>query len=243
MPINWLLYNCAHQESSIKSTDGCAWIRVLGSFCSKTLALEHARKLSAADPGIEIRVAPENEFSVMLRSKYNDSGNVLDMITRERETKKHQSLVELHSLIRKHAFEDTARNAEQRQMGELKYSPEERVKAHKEEFGELQLVSLSSEQTEQEKEVVVKDEKIQNESSVAFLVTSFPKKEVFPAVKPILKDLEPRMQKYAAISLIPDYEHFDYCDSLVQHWEKKRDEEFAKIHNAAFLNTVKTFRL
>lgn len=204
----WFLYNCAHQHSSIKSSDGSAWIRILGSFCSKELALEHAKKLASIDAGIEIRISPQNEFRVLLRSRYLDTPEKLDMITRERETQKHAFLLDAHSLKRKLAFEETAKNAETRQMGELKYAPEERAKEYKEEFKVIERIEAN---------IVPKA----------------------PNVKSIPKDYELRMQRFAAIALIPDYEHSGVNDHLLGEWEKDRDTEFSKIRNKALLSNLK----
>ena len=195
-----VLYNLAHKESSIKSVDGEAWIRILGFFNTKQEALAHTQSLSKLDEGIEVRLAPAGEFRVMLRSKYNDSKEALDMETRNREAKKHSFLLDAHKLSRESAFKEVAKNAQERQMGELKFSESDRISSHAEEFGS-------------------------KDSSMNFQQNT-PNSSEIPAVKKISKDLEMRMQRFVAIALIPDYEHTEYLDAQLSCWESKRDAAY-----------------
>jgi hypothetical protein len=202
----WALYNLAHKDSSIKSLDGDAWIRILGFFATKTEALAHTKNVLKHDSGLEIRLAPANEFRVMLRSRYMDCAEALDMKTRDREAKKHAFLLEAHNSARKDAFEEVSKNAKERQMGELKFSESERIEAHAEEFVNSAIDGI---QAESQRE-------ISNEPN---------------EVARIAKDLEVRMQRFAALALIPDYEHSQYLQGLLTSWESKRDSAYAKCRN------------
>ena len=200
--MTWVLYNLAHKESSIKSQDGDAWIRVLGFFESKENALNHSVKLNEYDQGVEIRITPINEFRVLLRSKYNDKPQNLDYVTRERETKKHIFLLEKHKLSRQVAFQETFQNANSHKMGDVKFHPEDVISSYSE-----------------EKETFSK-----SNSTV---------------IKKIERDLEVRLQRFAAIAIIPDYEHSESLDCELQTWESVFYETFKKEKNNLFTQHLK----
>jgi hypothetical protein len=215
-----VLYNLAHKESSIKSLDGEAWIRILGFFNTKQEALAHTQSLSKLDEGIEIRLAPVGDFRVMLRSKYLDRKDALDMSTRNREAEKHSFLLDAHKLSRENAFKEVAKNAQGRQMGDLKFSESDRISSHAEEFA-----SKDSQTLQQDA----------------------PKYAETPAVKKISNDLEIRMQRFAAIALIPDYEHSEYLDAQLALWESKRDAAYSfkrneKISSCLGTKSIPSFR-
>lgn len=215
----WVLYNLAHKESSIKSLDGDAWIRILGFFGSKSEALLHTKNVLKFDSGLEIRLAPEIEFRLMLRSRYVDTAEGLDMITRDREAKKHSFLLEAHNASRKAAFEEVSKNARERQMGELKFSESARIGAHTEEFADAQPTSVAN------------DGRLVT-SSVSFSMQQNDAELKEPnKVLRLSKDLEIRMQRFAALAIIPDYEHAQYLQDLLKTWESKRDFSYAKIRN------------
>jgi hypothetical protein len=205
----WFLYNCAHKNSSIKSSDGQAWIRVLGYFSTKNAALEHAKSISTLDGGQEIRIAPSGEFRLMLKDKYNDQVGVLDMETRERETAKHEYLLRTHLHRRKEAFAETMKNAEERQMGKLEYNVQDRLK------------EISTSATSQ----------ISAEKSKA------------PEVGKIPKDYEIRMQKFAALAFIPDYEAMDKSKTELDQWENECEEDFIKKRNLLLIEALKSKQL
>jgi len=207
----WFLYNLAHKNSSIKSSDGQAWIRVLGFFPSKNRALEHAKKISAFDKGLEIRICPSEEFRVMLRDRYHDKPGELDMITRERETSKHEFLSALHIHKRKEAFRETAANAESRQMGKLDYRVEDRI-----EVIQPQKVDIAAAASEPKPELSAK-----------------------PEVGRIPESLELRMQKFAALAFIPDYEHEEISKNALDSWENKCEENYIKNRNTLLINALK----
>ena len=109
----WVLYNLAHKYTKIRSLDGDAWIRVLGFFQFKEEALAHAKKLCKVE-NMEIRIAPQNEFRVLLRTDY-DANNV----NKEREIEKYHFLMDRHLNNRKKAFEETLKNAEAKVVGSI----------------------------------------------------------------------------------------------------------------------------
>lgn len=206
----WALYNLAHSDSAIKSQDEEAWVRILGFFQTKSDALSHARSLALVDAGLEIRLAPAGEFRMMLRSRYEDRPGQLDMLTRQRETQKHAFLIQKHTEVRKEAFDKAADNAEKRQMGELKFSEADRVSAHVEEFG-ISSPPLSP-------------------PSALNIST--------PTVKKISTSHEIRMQRFAAIAVIPDYEHSNYLESVLETWEKARDAAYTSKRNYAIVDVL-----
>lgn len=126
----FVLYNVAHAHSSIQSHDKKAWVRILGRFETREAAMKHAGALSTHDAGIEIRICPLNTFRLLLATKYSDKKTVLDMVTREREVEKYAFIQKRHKESRVKAKEEVQRNSEQRQMGDLSFSPQERLEAH-----------------------------------------------------------------------------------------------------------------
>ena len=117
--MKFVLYNAAHEDTRIKSCDKDAWIRILGFFNTRESALKHANKLSALEPQ-EIRIAPVAEFRLIMKQA----------TARAVEEDKHRRLLEKHANNRIKAFADTRKNADNRIMGDLKFSPRERVEAH-----------------------------------------------------------------------------------------------------------------
>ena len=189
----FVLYNCAHLNASIKSS-GDAWIRILGFFQSKTEAFSYTKILTTYDTGLEVRIAPINEFRMILSSKYNDKPNELDMITRERESEKLNKLLELHLQSRTDAFAETSNNAKERIMGELKFKATEKIEEYKIQLTENQIVN---------KENLISQTLI------------------FDCVKPISNNFIIRMQRFAAISVIPDYIHNEKIEQNLLKWESE----------------------
>lgn len=126
----FILYNCAHKHAAIKSS-GDAWIRILGFFQKKDDAMNYAKTVSSVDNGLEIRIAPSNEFRMLLSCKYKDTNDFIDMDTRVMESQKLQDLLELHNNHRKQAFEDTANNAKNHTVGDVKFNPIEKIDEYK----------------------------------------------------------------------------------------------------------------
>lgn len=200
----WVLYNCAHKNTPIKSLDGDAWIRILGFFSQKQEALNYAQKLNEFDEGLEIRICPQGEFRVLMRDKCTE-------FTRGREIAKHEYLLAKHKETRKEAFANASENALERKMGDLKFDPIERAKAHEEEF------------------------KPQKQSKTP------PRLKLLPETKKI--DMTLRMQRFAALAVIPDYEHKIYVEKLVSEWENKRDCEYSEIKNKLLRDTLQSKQL
>ena len=210
--MNWVLYNCAHKDASIKSADGEAWVRILGFFQSKPEALSHANKLCAIDEGTEIRIAPVGEFRILLNEKCNES-------TRVREVEKHAFLLDAHKKSRVKSFQETAKNAMERNMGTLVFPARERAAEHLREF------SPEDDYTDMPTLVKFEDsDEIKTPPRI--------KQETQTPVKNISPNETLRMQRFAAMSIIPDYEHDNKIETLVNDWEKSRDAEYSKIRNA-----------
>jgi hypothetical protein len=189
----FVLYNCAHGNSSIKS-DGDAWIRILGFFQTKQEALLYTKTIIANDNGLEIRITPSNEFRMMLSRKYNDTIETIDMDTRNYEATKLDSLLSKHKESRKYAFEDTANNAKEHQVGQVKFNPIDKI-------NEYQLLHQE-------------------------LVLTLTKELSFStniSVKPIPPNLTLRMQRFAAIAVIPDYIFYSDLNQKLITWENSKE--------------------
>jgi hypothetical protein len=178
--MKFVLYNAAHEHTRIKSCDKEAWIRVLGFFNTRESALKQASKLSVFEPQ-EIRIAPVAEFRLIMKQVTDKSI----------EESKHHRLLETHANNRVKAFADTRKNADNRIMGDLKFSPRERVEAH-----------------------ITQTHKI-----------------VTGGLKKIPADFEQRMQKFAAIAVVPDYEHESVLEQRVKIWEKLNACNESKLRN------------
>lgn len=115
----WVLYNVAHKNCRIKSPDEEAWLRVLGFFSSKEVALNHAKQFKE-----EVRISECNQFKMLTQCP-----------NAEIEIKKHDILLKVHDEVRKQAFEDTRKNAEQRKMGSVVYKLMDRLNFTREKYG------------------------------------------------------------------------------------------------------------
>lgn len=167
-----VLYNAAHSNSSIKSEDNKAWIRILGFFGSREDALAHASKLNQKVKQ-EIRLAPLGNFRVILR-------DILTLELREKETQKHSFLLETHAKVRSHAIKHTQENADLRKMaGPTSYD----------------LAGPTSYDLASELELNLNNRTIPK-----------PLNGQTQNVPAVSRDDEIRMQRFAAISVIPDYE-------------------------------------
>jgi hypothetical protein len=136
-----------------------------------------------------------------MKNKYNDSDGIIDMVSRDNETLKHETLMRMHKERRVKAFEEVSSNAEHKQMGKVEFSSKEKVSAY------LEAAKITT-------------------SKVHATTSETP-------VKRIPTDLEVRMQKFAAIGLIPDYVHEDSSLSIVNEWEKEWEKELSHVRNSA----------
>jgi hypothetical protein len=178
----WVLYNAAHCNSSIRSHDGEAWIRILGFFDTKELALDHSRSLTK-NTKMEIRIAPEHCFRMILKNMCFE--NLLEL--RESEAKKYSFLITTHKKLREHSISQTYKNAETRTMG---FESKELFLNNTIKSKEINDLNLSAEGDGDDDE----------HSSARFTLSN-----AYDCPS-ILKDNEIRMQKFAALSVIPDYQ-------------------------------------
>jgi len=189
----FVLYNLAHLNTSIKSPDGEAWIRVIGFFPTKLGALQHAKKFKD-----EIRISPINEFRMLMNQTPTE-------LTMAEEIRKHTSLLEVHDKLRCQAFEETARNAAERKMGALVYNVNDTAQLLKEEYGLIE-----------KKTYLILDDDLEHEL---------------------------KMQKFCALSIIPDYEKVAETEKLIREWEEKSEAEFIKIRNDLIKTVLPTYEL
>ena len=206
----FVLYNAAHARSSIRSPDNKAWIRVLGFFDTKDAALEHSKMLNSHD------VLEPTEIRIAplksFRIMLREKMTAKNLVElRERETKKHEFLISTHLKMRSNAMKQTRENAESRTMGETS-----------------SLDTLSQIETEPLKvNFSFKNDYDYNNTN---------KKNV----SSVLRDQEIRMQRFAAISIIPDYEVLSKRarDVLAVEADAKRD--YINKKNEAFNNATAT---
>lgn len=224
--MSWVLYNVAHKNSFIKSSDGHAWIRILGFFGDRDTAIQHAKSYTKYDAGLEIRLAPCNEFRMLLQSKYNDithkDGSVdLDMDLRNYETTKHATLLQMHEEKRKKAFEETYENAKQKKAGDVYVSGQEIASSYIKEANEF-------------------NSSCEGMETLSHLKSSSTDKTVNPNIscKKVPREFELRMQKFAAFSIIPDYEHQQQMDAYVSQWEKQFEDFFIGKRNSLFIEAM-----
>lgn len=120
--MNYVLYNVAHAHTKIQSPDQEAWIRVLGFFPGKEIAINYALKHF---PSEEVRIAPIEEFRMLMRTSAD----------KQREVAKHGLILNIHDTLRKEAFEQTLQNAKDHKMGDLIFNVSDQRKMLIEEFG------------------------------------------------------------------------------------------------------------
>ena len=186
--MKFVLYNASHELTRIKSCDKDAWVRVLGFFNTRESAIRHANKLNTYEAQ-EIRIAPVAEFRMIMKTT----------VDKNQEEYKHKTLLETHANNRIKAFADTRKNADNRIMGDLKFSPRERV---------------------------------QSQSSPQF-------KSITGGLKKVTADMEIRMQKFAAIAIVPDYLHEAVLESRVKEWEKENLANESKLRNQVLHQALK----
>ena len=181
----YVLYNAAHGQSSIRSPDGDAWIRILGYYENRESALSEVNEFVKNDEGIEVRIAPLNEFRVILNMKMGADASA----ARDREAFKHAFNLDAHAKSRLAAREEIAENSQNKKVGNVKYSAEERMGAFIEPDADLAIEK--------------KDDKT-------------------PTTKKIPTSIERRMQRFAAIACVCDYEAEQESDAKMDDWEKSR---------------------
>jgi len=208
--MSFVLYNAAHSNTSIRSQDGNAWIRILGFFDSRDEAFKHAAKINEGMKQ-EIRLAPIHNFRMLLRDGFNPK-NLLDL--REKETQKHKFLLDTHSKVRSHAIKQTQENADLRKMaGTTSFN----YYAEKEE----------EEEEEEDKEDPEKQPEVEEKNKI---------KSDLP---PISRNDEIRMQRFAAISIIPDYEILGIKARRIALKKAQAQKEYTKKKNELISEKVK----
>ena len=188
----FVLYNLAHKETTIKSPDGEAWVRIIGFFPTKLSALHYAKKFK----GQEVRISPTNEFRMLMLKTPSES-------TMLEEMRKHSSLLHVHDKLRSQAFEETARNAAERKMGALVYNVRDTAQLLKEEYGLFE-----------QKTYLILENDLEHEL---------------------------KMQKFCAISIIPDYERVAETEKLLREWEEKSEAEFIRVRNDLIKTALPTY--
>lgn len=221
--MKWVIFNLAHKYSSIKSSDGEAWIRILGFFENKEKAIGHAKNLSSkVAGGMETRLAPISEFRVLLNKLYTDAQGNPDLKIRQEEINKHAFLMQRHAEKRSFAFEEAAKNASNKTAGPVIFKAKEYLNDSSSDLNEPSL-----------KEIIFKKDEDSNRASSGSskLSSPLPVKENV-GIPSISKDDEIRMQKFAAIAVIPDYQHEEELFSMLRNWISKRDQEYVNVKNS-----------
>jgi len=205
--MSFVLYNAAHANTSIRSHDGNAWIRILGFFDSRDEAFKHAAKINEGMKQ-EIRLAPIHNFRMLLRDGFNPK-NLLDL--REKETQKHKFLLDTHSKVRSHAIKQTQENADLRKMaGTTSFN-----------------YYAEKEEEEEDKEEPKKQPEIEEKNKI---------KSDLPSIS---RNDEIRMQRFAAISIIPDYEVLGIKARRMALKKAQAQKEYTKKKNELISEKVK----
>lgn len=105
----FVLYQVANQKTAIQSSDGCAYLRILGSFPTRELANRHLRKIG---DDYEIRIAPTDTWRLLVNRPY-DSG------IHEYEGQKYEKLIELHSITREKKEAAVQKHFEEKSLGQI----------------------------------------------------------------------------------------------------------------------------
>jgi hypothetical protein len=215
----FVLYNAAHSNSSIQSTDKKAWIRILGFFSTKEEALQHASTINLKNKQKqEIRIAPLHTFKMILKDKItNDSIDIY----RKREADKHALLLSTHIKFRNQAFKQTQENAEFRKMG-----------------SSFSILNSILKETSTIKSNQVNDNlnlSNFNKSSSNILPNNIETTELLP----LSRDDEIRLQRFAAISIIPDYEVLSIKAKQFWEDEEKVKQEYTKQKNEIISKKMK----
>ena len=217
----FVLYNAAHANSAIKSQDGKAWIRILGFFESRQAAFQHATLLN--DPKThtvkqEIRVAPLRTFRMILRDKMT-AENLIDM--REKETQKHKFLLSTHEKMRSNAIKQTQENADLRKMGGVSSSAD---------------ASNDDETTTNMNSTQMQCDTTNNTTTTTPKINNSQSEMELPS---ITRDEELRMQRFAAISIIPDYEVLGMKARRYAAESSRAQREYIKKKNFLIADKVK----
>jgi hypothetical protein len=206
--MSFVLYNAAHKNTSIRSHDGKAWIRILGFFDSRDDAFKHAAKINEGMKQ-EIRLAPIHNFRMLLRDGFTPK-NLIDL--REKETEKHAFLLETHVKVRSHAIKQTQENADLRKMaGTTSFHHYTEKEGGEEEEGE-----------EDKKQLEVEE-----------------RNKIKSDLPSISRNDEIRMQRFAAITIIPDYEVLGIKARRIALRKAQAQKEYTKKKNELISEKVK----
>jgi hypothetical protein len=231
-----VLYNVAHQNARIKSFDGNAWIRVLGFFQTRKLALEQSKRISASvEGGMEIRIAPIESFRLIMNQNY---AKVIDSV---REEKKVNFLYNFHKDQKEKTKAEVESNALNKKIGNLVFSPSERREYYKElgnglannpvqktvHFNEEDTVIETEDEKENEGEKLVKCD--------YSIDTKFSKLQSFP------KDFQIRCQNYFAMAYVPDYQASLFESHDLDVWKLEYEDEKTRLRNLELKTLLQKF--
>jgi hypothetical protein len=211
----YVLYNAAHSNSSIQSKDKKAWIRILGFFTTKEEGIQHASNINLKNKQKqEIRIAPLHTFKMILKDKIKD--DLIDEY-RKREADKHALLLSTHTKLRNQAFKQTQENAEFRKMGSSSTlnSVLDEIRKTNEFNAEENLSSISG-----------SSKSLQNNIETTELL-------------PLSRDDEIRLQRFAAISVIPDYEVLSIKAKQYEEDQEKIKQQYTKQKNEIISKKMK----
>ena len=107
----FVLYQIANEKTSIRSADGCAYVRVLGLFKDRKKAMQH---IEIVGDEYEIRIAPVGQWKVLLNRSMNDPD------FHEAEATKYEKLLEMHTMTQEAKDQAVKKAFEEKQPGELR---------------------------------------------------------------------------------------------------------------------------
>ena len=210
----FVLYNAAHQNSRIKSFDGNAWIRVLGFFMTKDAAMSKAKAISSSiEGGLEIRIAPTEEFRLILNKNYSVASQ-----SEDKERRKHNFLIQFYKEYKEKNKLEVEENAAKKQIGNIVFSPNER----REYYNSIsESSSLVKDETEIKDLIPEVFEKEKINSSMDLKIQTYP------------KDFQIRCQNFFAMAIIPDYEALMMDSQDLDVWKINYDHHHMMLKNNA----------
>lgn len=213
----FVLYNAAHQHSRIKSFDGNAWIRVLGFFMTRESAILQANKISSSiSGGLEIRIAPTEEFRLILNKNYSQP------MSFDKEKRKHGFLLQFHKEYKEKNKLEVEENATKKQIGNIVFSPQER----REYYNHLKHDTAND--TNDDTKIDTKIDTISDSNVLPIFDISRDSD-----LQTFSKSWQIRCQNFFAMAVIPDYETLMLDSQDLDMWKIEYDRHETMLKNNA----------
>jgi len=241
-----VLFNSAHEHTTIRTSDRKPYLRFLGAFQeskdddANSLASK-AREIFTFDPQ-EMRIAPIGQFFLVGRDGYKDNPRTRfkDIETRERERQKVMRLLHTHARKRNTERAETTQNVLAKRMGEVTQSLEAIIEegrerpTHDDDEDRMHApVRLEDESSARHTKVADAE---QEDASSSFSLMDFiegrtskdeQESSALP-MKPIPPSLAIHLQTHVALAVVDDYETDAEHRAFVEAWASERDTAYAE---------------